>query len=339
MGCAFIGLVIFIAAIVAVVLGVIANSTGLLYHPVRPGWIMLAVILTLIILPWFFILGRRSFRHFSAPLLDLFKASGQVAEGDYDVRIKEQGPPEVRVLVRAFNSMASRLKTADEQRRSLMADVTHELRTPLTVIRGNLEGIIDGVYEADYVHLRSILDEVQIFSRLVDDLRTLALAESGALQLHKEATDLAILVKDVGDAFQSQADDRGVELRIISDAGQSPVYLDGERIHQVLSNLIANALRYTPSGGVISLRCETDHKTDGESQIVITVEDNGPGIKAEALPYVFERYYKASDSGGMGLGLAIVKNIIEAHGGKVSVESNEGKGTRFIIRLPNAPTP
>lgn len=333
MGCALIGMFIIMAAVTFAVLGLYANSTGLIHHTNRPGWI-LAGILALLFFSWFFIWGRRSFRRLSIPLLDLFKASGRVAEGDYSVRIKEQGPPEVRALVRAFNSMAARLKTADEQRRSLLADVTHELRTPLTVIHGNLEGILDGIYEADEAHLRSILDEVQILSRLVDDLRTLALAESGALRLHKEATDLAILVKDVGDAFRSQADDRGVVLRISSDSGLPAVQLDGERMHQVLSNLIANALRYTPTGGMISLHCAKADERNGEEHAVITVEDSGPGIKAEDLPYVFARFYKASDSGGMGLGLAIVKNIVEAHGGKVGVESQEGKGTKFTIDLP-----
>ncbi len=291
----------------------------------------------LFVLPWFFIMGKRSFRRFSEPILALFKASGRVAEGDYDISIEERGPRDVRALVRAFNSMAARLKTSDEQRRSLLADVTHELRTPLTVIRGNIEGILDGVYEADEAHLQSILEEVNILSRLVDDLRTLALAESGALQLHKEATDLTALIKDVAEAFRSQADELGVVLRVDVSPALGMMHLDAERMHQVISNLVVNALHYTPSGGAIDLSCHLASKGDGDPRVLIVVEDNGPGIKPEDLPHVFERYYKASDSGGMGLGLAIVKNIVEAHGGQVGVESTEGQGTKFTISLPGEP--
>lgn len=337
LGCAVLGLIISVVLVVVAILGMIINTSGLIDPPISKIWLIVILVIAIAVFPWDIIFGGRSFRHFSVPMLDLFKASERVAEGDYDVRIEEQGTPEVRALVRAFNSMASRLKKADEKRRSLLADVTHELRTPLTVIRGNLEGIQDGVYEADEAHLKSIIDEVNILSRLVDDLRTLALAESGALLLHKEATDLTALIKEVVDAFQAQADEQGVELRTDTTLGSTHVYIDGERMHQVLSNLIVNALRYTPAGGVISLRCYHVKKKDNENRIIIAVEDNGPGIKAEDLPYVFERYYKASDSGGMGLGLSIVKNMVEAHGGKVDVESVEGKGTKFTICMPSPP--
>src|SRR5512141_44262 len=149
-----------------------------------------------------------------APIGDLLEASGRVADGDYSVRVRERGPREVRQLARSFNTMTTRLPSNEELRRSLLADVTHELRTPLTVIQGNLEGMLDGVYSADETNLRSLLDETNLLSRLVEDLRTLALAESGALKLKKAPTDLVMLARDVIATFQSQAETARVTLTV-----------------------------------------------------------------------------------------------------------------------------
>ncbi len=175
----------------------------------------------------------------------------------------------MRSLVRAFNGMAARLQLTEEQRRDLMADITHELRTPLTVIQGNLEGILDGVYSPDEAHLKSILEETQILSRLVDDLRTLALAESGALQLKKEPTDLAVLIGETVSAFRTQADAAGVRLDIQAESGDDLLNLDPERIRQVLSNLIANALRYTPRDGSIHVTYKIVKSVDGKAAEVM----------------------------------------------------------------------
>jgi len=229
--------------------------------------------------------------------------------------------------------MASRLQVTDEQRRNLLADVTHELRTPLTVIQGNLEGMLDGVYAADEAHLKSLLEETQILSRLVDDLRTLALAESGALQLKKEPTDLVALIGETTAGFRAQADAAGVALGVEVMADALLLDLDPERMHEVLSNLIANALRYTPRGGIISVRLGRTH-ADGEQRTLVTIADSGPGITAEDLPHVFDRFYKARDSGGMGLGLSIAKHLTEAHGGTLDAESDPGQGTTMRITLP-----
>ncbi len=335
LGCALFFSSIFILLVVGGLIWLIADRVSLKMPPVDSVWIYIISGVVLLMIVRFFIWGGRAFRRFSGPLEDLFNASKRVAEGDYTVRVRERGTKEVRALVRAFNSMASHLQIDDEQRRSLLADVTHELRTPLTVMRGNIEGMLDGIYSADEARLKSILDEVHVLTRLVDDLRTLVLAESGALQLHKEASDFAALLGDAAAAFQTQADDLDVELRIDVAPGMQPVQLDAERMHQVLSNLIVNALRYTPAGGQITLRGKEARGANGARRVLITVEDTGPGIKAQDLPYVFERFYKASDSGGMGLGLAIVKNIVAAHGGTVSVSSQEGKGTQFSISLPD----
>ena len=276
-------------------------------------------------------LGGMGLRHLVVPLDDLLKAADRVGQGDYSVRVQEKGPREVRSLARAFNEMASRLHSLDEQRRELLADVTHELRTPLTVVQGNLEGMLDGIYPADETNLRSLLEETQLLSRLVEDLRTLALAESGALQLKKEPTDLALLVRETAAAFQTQADAAGVTLTVETDPDLPWLALDPGRVRQVLTNLLANALRYTPACGTVSVRYR---QADGRAEL--DVQDDGPGIPADELPHVFERFYKSTDSGGMGLGLAIAKHLVEAHGGTICAESAPNHGTTMHLTLPLA---
>lgn len=268
-------------------------------------------------------------RRISGPLDDLHEAAGRVAKGDYSIRVQEKGPPEVRSLARAFNNMASRLHQADEQRRNLLADTTHELLTPLTVIQGNLEGMLDGVYPPDQTNLRGLLDETNILARLLEDLRTLALAESGALQLKKELTDLLPFLREVTSVFQSQATAAGVTITVNAAVNLPLLEIDPGRMRQVLANLLTNDLRYTPAGGTISLMCELDG-----INILIAVRDDGPGIPPEDLQHIFERFYKSTDSGGMGLGLAIAKHLVEAHGGRITAENAPDKGTIFRILLP-----
>jgi len=274
-------------------------------------------------------LGGMGMRRVVVPLDDLLKAADQIGQGDYSARVQEKGPREVRRLARSFNEMASRLHFLDERRRDLLADVTHELRTPLTVIQGNLEGMLDGVYPADEANLQAVLDETNLLSRLVEDLRTLALTESGALQLKKEATDLSLLVRETADSFRAQAAAADVSLTIEAGADLPWLDLDPGRVRQALTNLLANALRYTPAGGTVSVRYR---QADG--QAVIEVTDTGPGIPPEELPHVFERFYKSADSGGMGLGLAIARKLTEAHGGAIHAESAPGAGTTMRVILP-----
>lgn len=272
---------------------------------------------------------RRSF----SPLDNLLSASESVADGDYTVRVPERGPRAMRSLSRAFNKMAMRLHEADEQRRNLLADVSHELRTPLTVIQGNLEGMLDGVYPADETNLRALLDETHLLSGLIDDLRMLALAESGALQLKKEPTDPLLLIRETMGAFQSQANANGVTLTVTGadpePAEVSLISIDPARIRQVLANLITNALRYSPAGSTIVITCKQI-----DSLVCIEVHDSGPGIPAEDLPHIFERFYKSADSGGTGLGLAIARHIVNAHGGSIRAESTQGQGTTIRVELP-----
>jgi len=276
--------------------------------------------------------GARSLRRMFTPLDDLFNASERLASGDYTVRVEEKGPPEVYSLMRNFNSMAERLQINDQQRRSMLADISHELRTPITVIQGNVEGILDGLYPADEARLKSIIEETQILSRLVDDLRTLALAESGALRLKREPTNLNELIRDAVSGFESQAKEKNIQFAV-SLEGEEDANIDPQRVREVLTNLLSNALRYTPLGGKINVGL-TEAGAGAERSATISVEDNGPGIASADLPHVFDRFYKSSDSGGMGLGLSIAKYLVEAHGGRIWAASEVGKGTRISFLLP-----
>jgi signal transduction histidine kinase len=276
--------------------------------------------------------GARGLRRMSMPLDELVDASNKVAEGDYSVRVEEKGPPEIYSLMRGFNSMAERLQVNDQQRRNMLADVSHELRTPITVIQGNVEGILDGLYPADEARLKSILEETLILSRLVDDLRTLALAESGALHLKREPTNIAELIRDAVAGFEGQRKEKEIKIEM-SLEGVEDANIDPQRVREVLSNLLSNALRYTPRGGLIYINL-TEAGSGLDRNVTISVEDSGPGIEPHILPHVFDRFYKSSDSGGMGLGLSIAKYLVEAHGGKIWAESELGKWTKISFMLP-----
>jgi signal transduction histidine kinase len=265
-----------------------------------------------------------------SPLGDVMDAAARVAEGDYAVRVEERGPRELRKLARSFNTMTTRLQVNDEQRRALLADVTHELRTPLTVIQGNLEGMVDGIYPPDAAHLASTLEETRVLARLIDDLRTLSLSESGALKLQRESVDLRDLIQETIAVFQSTADIAGVQLVVDVQPDLPLLEVDPLRLRQVLSNLIANALRYTSRDGQIQVRAIVEQA----DRIAVIVGDTGRGISPEDLPHIFDRFYKSSDSRGTGLGLAIARNLVIAHGGEISAQSELGRGTTITFTLP-----
>jgi len=277
----------------------------------------------------------RGVRRMAAPIGDVMDAAQRVAEGDYAVRVPERGPPEIRQLTRAFNTMVSRLRATDERRRSLLADISHDLRTPLAVIQGNLEGLLDGVYPRDDAHLSPVLEETRLLARLVDDLRTLALAETGALKLEREPTDLGALTAETVASFQGEAGDAGVSLVAEVEPHLPAIHVDAVRIRQVLENLVVNALHYTPRSGEIHVTCRAGSGAAGDRGVVVSVRDTGPGISREDLPHVFDRFYKSRDSRGSGLGLAIARNLVAAHGGEITVESEPGHGTTFRVALPS----
>jgi len=274
----------------------------------------------------------RALRRVTTPVGNVIEAAGQVAEGNYAVRVNEQGPAEVRALARAFNQMASRVQTHEEQRRSLLADITHELRTPLAVIQGNLEGLLDGVYPRDDAHLTPVLEEARILSTLIEDLRTLALAETGALELQREPVDLGELIEDTVAAFRRQSETAGVAIGTDVDPGLPTLEIDPTRFRQVLANLLNNALQHTPAGGSIRITCRA---VIGDAPAVsVSITDTGSGIQAEDLPHIFDRFYKSKDSRGSGLGLAIARNLVTLHGGQIGAQSEVGTGTTVRITLP-----
>jgi two-component system sensor histidine kinase BaeS len=225
--------------------------------------------------------------------------------------------------------MVERLDIDDRQRRLLLADVSHELRTPLSVIAGNLEAMIDGVHPIDAVHLESILDETRVMERLIEDLRTMVLSEAGTLALYRESVDPRVAVEDVVRSFEGQARAAGVDLRGEVDDGLPEVDADPVRVREILVNLVGNAIRHTPDGGSVTVRVSI-----ADPWLELRVVDTGPGIDAELLPHVFDRFVKTPGSGGSGLGLAIARSLAEAHGGSVEVEATGSASTTFRVRLP-----
>ncbi|MFN8440429.1 MAG: ATP-binding protein [Caldilineaceae bacterium] len=280
-------------------------------------------------------LGIRAFRSVAMPLADIMTATDNVAGGDLSTRVPERGSGEFVRMARSFNKMMDELQRSDQQRRNLTADVAHELRTPLHIIQGNLEGILDGVYPASKEHLEATLEETRQLGRLVDDLRILSLAESGELPLKQEQVNINDLVSDVATSFSGPAENAGVALRVENSSLPSDLNVTGDagRLDQVLSNLVANALRHTSSGGSVTLAARAH-----EHRVQIDVRDTGEGIAAEDLPFIFDRFWRGDrartrSSGGSGLGLAIANQLVKAHDGQLTVQSEVGKGTTFTVEL------
>jgi two-component system OmpR family sensor kinase/two-component system sensor histidine kinase BaeS len=297
------------------------------------------------------LLGVGIARGLSAPLGRLATAARRISRGDFSQRVPVSGSREVADLARAFNEMATDLEQAETLRRNMVADVAHELRTPLTVIQGNLQAILDDVYPLEKSEIAAVYDETLILNRLVNDLRELAQAEAGRLSLNLQPLELAPQIQRAAGLFEELSHEKGVNLDILLPTALPPVLADSDRLQQVLRNLLSNALRHTPAGGVISIAVDwpIDFRQEGgeaANLIRLTVADTGTGIPAADLPHVFDRFWRADRSrsreqGGSGLGLAIAKRLIEAHGGQIGVESTgiPGQGSRFWFTLPLANTP
>jgi signal transduction histidine kinase len=276
-----------------------------------------------------------AFQDIAVPLSDLMTAAAAVAEGDLSARVEVEGHSQFTHLAKSFNHMVEELQLADQRRRNLTADVAHELRNPLHIIQGNLEGVLDGVYEPTGEHIGATLEETRALARLVEDLRTLSLAEADQLPLALEPVDVSELLADMATSFSGQAEAAGLDLRLETGDGLPTVTGDVGRLDQVLGNLMANAVRHTPPGGTITLRAEP--VSEGVS---IVVRDTGEGIGTEDLPYIFDRFWRGDRSrsraggAGSGLGLAIARQLVRSHGGQISVESELGHGTTFTIQLP-----
>jgi signal transduction histidine kinase len=288
------------------------------------GWFPLIVFGIIV-----FLVVSRRVRRMAAPVDDLVEAAGRISGGDYSVRVREDGAPELRSVAHAFNAMTAQLEASEKQRRSFLADVTHELRTPLSIIRGQAEGIADGLYPADAAHLAPIVEATQTLARLVDDLRTLALAETGHLQLQREPVDMATLINDTIASFEAPARAKGVALAADIPGELPTVSADAVRIRGVIANLLANAIAHTPVGGSVRVGA-----APADGGVAVSVTDTGEGIPADLLPRIFDRFVKTPGSSGSGLGLAIARDLVTAHGGTISADSTVGSGTSVRFTLP-----
>jgi signal transduction histidine kinase len=268
------------------------------------------------------------------PLHKLKTAAGRMEQGDLSPRVSIKGKSEIGALAHAFNMMADSLNRAEQGRRNLINDVAHELRNPLMNIRGSLELLAEGILEPTPETLASLYEETSLLSRLVSDLQDLSLAEAGQLRLARQPVEIAEVVHQTVQVVQPQLEKKHLVLQVSLPSSLPPVEADPERVAQILRNLLSNAIIHTSSPGEISLSASLN-----AALVEIRVQDTGVGIAPEHLPYLFERFYRVDASraratGGTGLGLAIVKQMVQAHGGQISVTSQAGKGTCFTFTLP-----
>jgi signal transduction histidine kinase len=282
------------------------------------------------------LIGLLLTRRVVVPLAEVTAAAMEVADGKLSTRVRVEGPDDLRILSDSFNQMADALERNDRERRDMLADIAHELRTPLTVLRGRLEGILDGIYPPDEGHIVPALEETYLLERLVDDLRLLTLAEARQLPFEKKELDLNELARRVISLFQAQAEENQIQLSLDSDAVEAKAMLDPQRTEQVIGNLVSNALRYVPSGGRV--RIEVRRISDA---VTISVNDNGSGVPEAELPRIFNRFWRedrsrSRASGGAGLGLAIARQLVEAQGGKITAGNLPGGGLQVKCEFPAA---
>jgi signal transduction histidine kinase len=282
-----------------------------------------------------FIVGLILARRIARPVAKTAEIAGQIAAGNYDVQFEgETKTEELRDLVSSVNHLAMALSKQETLRKRLTADVAHELRTPLATLGTHIEAMTLGVWEPTPARLKSCHEEILRLGKMVADLERLERAESDNLKLHKTPTDLLALTRSVCDNFAGELMSKNLRLNI--DGAPAVVSIDKDRISGVIGNLMSNAVKYTPEGGCIQIFVQ-----DNERDVVFAIEDDGAGISENELPFIFERFYRADKSrnrntGGAGIGLAIVKSVIAAHGGTVDVQSEPGKGSRFIITFSNS---
>ncbi len=257
--------------------------------------------------------------------------------GELSQQVQVRTHDELGELAQTFNQMSEEIHRANQLRRQMTADIAHDLRTPLSVITGYLEGLRDGTLKPTPARFDVMYDETQLLKRLIDDLRTLSLADAGELKLFYQAVQPHELLEGIKQSFAPMAEEHQVKLQVEADDNLPVLQIDRERMAQVLANLVSNALRYTPADGTISLIAR--RQTDG---VELIVKDTGSGMEADKLPYIFERFYRVEQSrhqseGESGLGLAIAKSIVEAHHGAIKAESRVGTGTSIIISLQPSP--
>ncbi len=272
------------------------------------------------------------------PLNRMSRAARRMAGGDYRQRVRVEGPREVRTLAVSFNEMAGQVAAAQQAQRDFLANVSHDLRTPLTSIQGFSQAIVEGVAAdpGSAQHAAQIIqDEAARMHRMVELLLDLARLEAGQLDMQSRAIALSELLHGIGDSLSVKAQQKGLQLDLDVPRGLPRIAGDGDRLAQVFTNLLDNAIKHTPAGGQIALRA-----ADQADGVTVSVQDTGDGIPAADLPRIFERFYQVDKSrqrdrrSGMGLGLAIARQIIEAHGGTIQAASTPGQGTTFTVWLP-----
>jgi len=277
-------------------------------------------------------------RRIVEPIQTLSNVSRRLAQGLYRERIYLQADDEIAQLAQGVNQLAEALDQTERRRLALLADVTHELRTPLATIGGYMEGLVDGVVSANPATFNLILRETRRLQRLIEDLELLSRVEAGQLPVVARAIDLRSVLEAQIAQFEPLFSSNHVTLSLDVPEQLPQVWADPDRVAQVLINILANAYRYTPAGGQVTVQVSTD-----DQEVRVAVIDSGIGIAAEHLPHLFERFYRvdksrARNSGGSGIGLAIARHLIYAQGGEIWAESDGiGKGARFIFTLPLAP--
>ena len=267
------------------------------------------------------------------PVTALTTAAGDLAAGRRSTRVDAAGPGELRTLAEAFNEMADHLDREDQLRRNLVADVAHELRTPLAILQGSTEALLDGIDQPTPEVLGSLNDEVTRLRRIVGDLETLAAAEAAGLRQRADRVDLADIATSAADLLRPLADDRGSTITV--DTSPAVVIGDADRLHQIAVNLLANAIKFTPNQGSITITTSSD-----PTSARLVVVDDGPGIPADDLPHVFERFWRGANGDkatGSGIGLAVVTELVAAHHGTVTADNVAAGGARFTVTLPAAP--
>jgi len=295
------------------------------------------VLLSLLLAVFATLIGLLLTRRVVSPLAEVIAAAEEIAGGHLQTRVRVKAPDDLRDLSGSFNKMADVLERNDRERRDMLTDIAHELRTPLTVMRGRLEGIMDGVYPADEKHIGPALEETYLLERLVEDLRLLTLAESHQLHFEKSAVNLVEIARRSLNMFQAEADEKKIKLDLATGLEKAAVFADPQRTEQVIGNLLANALRYVPEGGHVWVEIGQI-----EDEIILSVNDNGPGVPAADLAYIFNRFWRGEKSrsraaGGAGLGLAIARLLIVEQGGKMEASNLPAGGLQVRVVLKVAP--
>lgn len=283
------------------------------------------------------VIGLWLARRLTHPLQALTDAAQKIARGNLEQEVKVITQDEIGQLARAFNQMSREVAQANEMRRQMTADIAHDLRTPLTVIAGYIESMRDGVLAPTPERFAMIYVEIERLQKMVEDLRLLSQADAGELRLNCQSVSPAAILERAASIFQHRATQKGITLRVNREENLPLVWLDEDRMMQVMDNLLSNALRHTPAGGEVILEAKPS-----EQGVEFVVCDTGEGIPPEEIPRIFERFYRAdksrhTEAGESGLGLAIVKAIVEAHQGRVWAASVPGGGTAIHFEMPLAP--